>query len=427
MKKIDRREFIKTSSLGLTSLTLAGKLGVDFSQAQINPSRVVVVENRDVYPGEENSPEALIVGEVWRMLEQALFTLTGQNTRREAWASLGFQSTDTVGIKVNGIAASFYTSRPLVSYVIEGLKSAGIEENNIIIFDRAVSEAERAGYDENTGPGIKVVDSYEYGVRRRGRYEVSQVVTDRVDKLINMPVLKQHPKAGLTFSLKNNLGVITDISGTHSNNCDPAIFEVNNVEELRNKQVLIVGDMTFCVRDRGPRGPITDCPKKVIVGFDPVAIDYYALGILNRYRQEAGLNPETLSGRARHIRTAKQRELGDWEQAEYLEIDVTQESIDRQKPARREKGEILLYPQPANPSVYFSFPSSQEGPVKVKIYNNLGQLIREMNLDYKKPGEKKTIFWDGKDARGRAVNSGSYFFQIFVGNEEQFTQTVILK
>jgi flagellar hook assembly protein FlgD len=53
--------------------------------------------------------------------------------------------------------------------------------------------------------------------------------------------------------------------------------------------------------------------------------------------------------------------------------------------------------------------------VVLSVYNNAGQLVKTLVDDYKAPGEYSVV-WDSKDKSGKTVTSGSYFYQIRVGD-----------
>jgi len=84
------------------------------------------------------------------------------------------------------------------------------------------------------------------------------------------------------------------------------------------------------------------------------------------------------------------------------------------------------YPNPFNPSttIPFTVYGSQfivHSPIHttLKIYNILGQLVRTLVDEEKKPGSYK-IIWDGKDNSGKEVSSGIYFYQL---KTEDYTTT----
>jgi hypothetical protein len=84
------------------------------------------------------------------------------------------------------------------------------------------------------------------------------------------------------------------------------------------------------------------------------------------------------------------------------------------------------YPNPFNPECWIPVGRMEEEGRrgKVKIYNILGQLVRE--LEYSKVQEFKDsrVYWDGKDSQGLEVPSGVYFYEI---DEEEVRRMVVLR
>jgi len=93
-----------------------------------------------------------------RAFEVGMKELTGQKTWADAWASL-FSPDDIVGVKINCIGApKISSSLASINAAIAGLKSAGIKENNIIIWDRVDREFQRTGLAINKGTsGVRVM------------------------------------------------------------------------------------------------------------------------------------------------------------------------------------------------------------------------------------------------------------------------------
>ena len=98
------------------------------------------------------NPEA-----IRRAFAAGLKELTGQASPADAWSQL-FSPSDVVGIKINGIGAPKISSS-LVSIreTLEGLKLAGVKDNNIIVWDRTDREVARTGLVLNkSGTGVRI-------------------------------------------------------------------------------------------------------------------------------------------------------------------------------------------------------------------------------------------------------------------------------
>ena len=95
---------------------------------------------------------------VRRAFTAGLKELTGENTVGDAWSSM-FTSDDVVGIKINCIGApKISSSLASINETIAGLKSAGVKENNIIIWDRMDRDFARTGLQINkSSAGVRVM------------------------------------------------------------------------------------------------------------------------------------------------------------------------------------------------------------------------------------------------------------------------------
>jgi hypothetical protein len=168
--KTTRRDFIRQSTVLVGGAMLRGgapSLRGTFPPPSGAKSRVVSVAAPDMLSANRYNPDA-----VGRAFAAGLKGLTGERKAADAWASL-FSPHDVVGIKINCIGApKISTSLASVNAAIAGLKSAGVRDNNIIVWDRTDREVERAGLAINKGPA---------GVRALGASTVSEAVVPWVE------------------------------------------------------------------------------------------------------------------------------------------------------------------------------------------------------------------------------------------------------
>jgi uncharacterized secreted protein with C-terminal beta-propeller domain len=84
------------------------------------------------------------------------------------------------------------------------------------------------------------------------------------------------------------------------------------------------------------------------------------------------------------------------------------------------------FPNPFNPECYI--PIQNVIPTKagsqIKIYNLLGQLIREIKILNPQSQISKSIYWDGRDTQGLEVPAGVYFYEVA---GERVKQMMVLK
>ena len=78
------------------------------------------------------------------------------------------------------------------------------------------------------------------------------------------------------------------------------------------------------------------------------------------------------------------------------------------------------YPNPFNPETKINYQLPEKSTVVIKIFNLKGQLIWTLLNEFKAPGYY-TVVWDGRDASGLSIPSGTYFYQIKAEGFQQVT------
>jgi hypothetical protein len=150
---ITRREFIRNSTIAAGGIALLGNsLMCARSKKLVEKSTVVSAAAEDMLIGQKYNAEA-----VHRAFSAGLKEMTSENTLENAWSSL-FSPDDVVGIKINCLGApKISSSLASINEAIVGLKSAGVKENNIIIWDRMDREFKGTGLKINKGSeGVQV-------------------------------------------------------------------------------------------------------------------------------------------------------------------------------------------------------------------------------------------------------------------------------
>jgi uncharacterized protein (DUF362 family) len=378
---MDRRTFIYNAALGTLHLAWAdrasaqepsalGSLKIDVHAPAFTPSplampglypgRVVEVVHPDVIRERRISEPA-----VRTMLTAGMASLTGDRSPTDAWARFVAPS-DVVAIKVNPSSApATVTSIALLREVIRALNGAGVTNRNIIVYDRNSNQLEVNGYPTAVPAGVRIVGldqrwslkgggelaraGYDPEVycemdcfgERETRSYLASIVSRDVDKIVNLPCLKEHNASGVTGCLKNlAYGSFNNVARTHvdpKTYTDPVIPVMCSVGPLRSKSVLHIMDGIRAVYHGGPFGWNPEFvweARTLLIGTDPVAIDRIELEIVEQKRHEVGApslwdrNP-TYLGRSsdiertaqknpfyrepNHIRTASQLGLGTWE------------------------------------------------------------------------------------------------------------------
>ncbi len=259
-------------------------------------SRVVQTHGEGVWEGDALSPAALR-----RMLDASITRLTGLTDSREAWAAL-FSPDDRIAIKVNAFRNSLiFTHVPLVTAVTDSLQDAGIPASQIVLYDYLTAELETAGFTTNrNGDGVRCYgtdSSYmEYSDVGGTAIQLSPILND-CTALINMPVLKSHMIAGITFAMKNHFGSNNNPASLHYP-VGEKMAGLNALPQIKDRTRLIIGDILEANLEYSSSFPYWKADYKgdsILMSFDPVATDTVGFDILTGLLAEKGVPTEGLA------------------------------------------------------------------------------------------------------------------------------------
>jgi Domain of unknown function (DUF362) len=300
------------------------------------PGRVVEVHNPRMCRNGNRDTAAIKA-----TLDRGMRELTGATGAVEAWKHF-FEPGDVVGIKVvpNGKPEA-HSSFEIVLEVIEKLKAAGVKTNDIFVYDRFREEFIAAGYpkvlpddihwggfaaDSNQFtldfPSLRHdpvagfdhdafvwMDLIPYGDDpkddRKYRSHLGRLVTKTLNKIVAIPVLKDHASAGVTGALKNmSHGTVNNVARSHSNTftnvCNQFIPQVVTHPIIRQKFVLQIMDGIRGVYQGGPfsreNGKWTWEHNGLLFATDPVALDHVEWGIVDAQRVKQNLPPVAATG-----------------------------------------------------------------------------------------------------------------------------------
>ena len=297
---------------------------------------------------------------VRQMMRKGMTDLTGAAGWVDAWRMF-VEPGDIVGIKVNPVGGPLVISAAeVVREIIAGLNAAGIKNKDIVVYDRYRAQFFKMGFDKWLPEGVRTssaAEDYE-GVQQAIEgydpdhymdmaltlpgYDINNLtarrsyaahfITKEVNKLINLPVLKDHQSAGVTLALKNlSHGLVNNVCRSHSsstlNACGSFIPAVVSMPVIRNKTVLHVLDGVKGLYHGGPgaRPQFVWEHKTIYFATDPVALDHICWKAIDEKRLAMGMKtiaddrPDKYSTfwnrQPEHVEIAGAMGLGEWNEA----------------------------------------------------------------------------------------------------------------
>jgi Domain of unknown function (DUF362) len=300
------------------------------------------------------------------MLKKAMLELTGTKSINDAWRFF-VSPGDRIGLKVNPVAGKLlFTSLEIVNAISQQLMEAGIPKSQILIWDRREEDLNEVGFKSSEFNNIPVrgteikdragsffdkdgrlysetmidkkwfywadveskydAETLPYMVND-GKYSYfSKLVTEEMDKIINIPVLK-NAGSSVTLAMKNlAFGTITNTGRLHKDLWAETCAEVCAFPPLRDKLVLnIIDGIKGCYQGGPAANPqfITEF-KTILVASDPVAIDRIGYEIILKKRIEEKIQKdENIAGR-KFMELASALELGisDLKNIDYRRITL---------------------------------------------------------------------------------------------------------
>lgn len=369
---ITRRDFVKLLSFsGLASVGLPASFQKIFSQTTQTEKPKTNIEEALKFERNVNSMPGKFPGkvvqianhnciienkfnfdEINRMVERGMLNLTGSKNISESW--LMFVSPDDkIGLKVNPIGGALLsTSVEITQAIIKQLIAAGIPKKNIMIWDRREFQLFEAGFtnknfqdiiiagterkdekgsfydDDGNLYSAKMIDKdWYYWADTEGNYDAqtlpyminsgkysyfSKIVTQQLDKIINIPILK-NAGSSITLCLKNlAYGSISNTGRLHKQLWADTSAEVCCFPPLRDKVVLNIVDGIRGCYDGGPAANpqfITEY-KTILMGTDPVAVDRIGYDIIMKKRFEENIQKEESPKGRKFLELAENLQLG---------------------------------------------------------------------------------------------------------------------
>lgn len=289
------------------------------------PGIVSAVEHRGAIIGGKYQADA-----VRTMMEKGITGLTGAPSWADAWRSF-FEKGDVVAIKVSPVGGPTLSSDVTVLHnILDGLKTAGVEARDVIVYNRYREETVAAGIDKWTPAGVRMefgspaysetqldMDGYdpdhymEMALIKPGenwsdphfrRSYVARTISRNVNKFVNLCILKHHQSAGVTIALKNmSHGMVNNVNRSHltptANACGMFIPSVVSLPVIREKAVLHICDGVKASYHGGPgaRQQFVWEHKTMYFATDPVALDKTGWQAIDARRAQAGMASVALS------------------------------------------------------------------------------------------------------------------------------------
>jgi hypothetical protein len=329
--KVTRRELLIAGTFAaaapLDSLRAAP---TKFAMPGPYPGKVVEVHHPNCIISDAYQAEP-----VEQMMHKGMLELTGAPGWPDAWRTF-FEKGDVVAIKVSPVGGPKLCSDALVlNQIIDGLKQAGVAARDIVVFSRYRAEIRSTGIDKWLPPGVRwdgASEEYdevqldmqgydpahymEMALIKPGenandahfrRSYIAKVITQQVNKFINLPVLKHHQSAGVTIALKNmSHGLSNNVNRSHltptSNACGVFIPSVVSLPIIRQKAVLHICDAVKASWHGGPsaRPQYVWEHKTLYFATDPVALDKTGWKAIDAQRAAKGMAPIALSKPDQH-------------------------------------------------------------------------------------------------------------------------------
>ncbi|UCG43074.1 MAG: T9SS type A sorting domain-containing protein, partial [candidate division WOR-3 bacterium] len=83
-------------------------------------------------------------------------------------------------------------------------------------------------------------------------------------------------------------------------------------------------------------------------------------------------------------------------------------------------------PNPFSARTQISYQFPHDGPVNLQVYDASGRSVKTLQHGFQRAG-KYTVTWDGRDASGRNVANGVYFYRFDAPGFRDVRKAVVMK
>jgi len=416
------------------------------------------------------------------MVDTAVKKLSGQQTVGKAWESLfpaGHPNMDTkIGIKLNFSYAPdkdndwsryicpFGPKSEITNAIVTGLTQmldGRFPPENITLFERIYARGSRQNFPiiqgyrpvfpdragiykdfrqgaprihwiSNSGP-MELPDDAPGFIAAPDfprKYRAPQRIFSGVyqhDFLINYIIAKDHREAGITGAMKNNYGCTDNPAGTHGRDwidknspfagtrtCAPVFYKNINQQA---PYILNFLDALAGIYHGGPLSGNVFHTNIIAVSKDPVALDTYELGLINRVREANNMNLITTEDgwtpcdhpHASHIRIASEKHgLGSMSMDHHISIDLSASpdlvEIPELDKCQSRIGDIRLVNKEYQVALFLD-PSGRRHHIESHIEDKDGNLIKSFPV-LNTISDLAELRWDHTNDKNRQVKEGIY-------------------
>ena len=219
-----------------------------------------------------------------------------------------------IGLKVNCLNSYIPTSPAIVRAIIASLRDKlGVDTHKIVVWDRFDTELTGAGkYSDDDLAGARLFGTLTAPIPKGGTEDMvtlpgrgygdtpcgappgddgslprlSRILTDPsyTEITINCPVFKTHKAvSGITGALKNIYGMIHN-PGQYHNSVNTALPKLYALPAIRRSISLTIVDALIGLINGDTDQAANAHPGRILLAQDPVALDSYALDLMNQLR-----------------------------------------------------------------------------------------------------------------------------------------------
>ncbi|MBN1233071.1 MAG: DUF362 domain-containing protein [Candidatus Coatesbacteria bacterium] len=403
-KKLSRRDFLQTSAIGFAaaigSPLIFPKHAEAFRRYLLNsdqlsagnsmPGKIRICTDPRIAASYNST---ISVEYVQNAFDQCLRALVPGRTPEGVLEYLmpGLTASTKIAIKINLIApcdTRWEVVRAIV-YRLSLCLNGTYDVSNVVIFDNHSPSGH--GYTSanftfngksavlagNSGGSSNVYPLPDY----KTSYSIGRHIIDSTF-VFNVPVIKDHSQFQITGSLKNHFGSSNPVNICSTNSPYTNILYFNANEHIKNKTVLIVGDMVRGKWDGGPGGSAqswqtftNNTPDSIMVTTDPVTNDYWYRYYINRERTHRGYSER----RDRYINEASGSPwylgVSDPGQMDMQSVDPVGFDEDNKTSLPVSMQMLPARPNPFTSKTEFPFILKEDANIEISIYDISGKKV----------------------------------------------------